>query len=248
MEQFRSILPRLYELKDCVKDPNSPDAYFQNFDEKLAIPHVRDSYLRSEWVLRELDSAAWEDLKKEAIPYLEKRNKKRSGWEQLFAILNQARAYRHLKAIGCTNLRFIPRSNKQKTPDIEGEFGMDRVVCEVKTINPSNGEIAALNGPPIARSLPMELAPEFLMKVRATIEQAGQQLSAYDRDGRAIHFAYLNISFDDFFAECKGQYFQLIDACLADAPVPGIRLVICNDYTAFYRPIQMLNATVDNIG
>lgn len=248
MEQFRAVLPRLYELKDCIKLPNSPDAYFQNFDEKIAVAHVRDVYLRSEWALQKLDSAAWADLKGEAVHYLERRNKKRAGWEQLFDILNQARAYRYLKAIGCTNLRFIPRSNKQKTPDIEGEIGTSRVLCEVKTINPSDKEIAARNCPPIARFLPMELTPEFLTKLRATIYQAGQQLSAYDPDGTAIHFAYLNISFDDFFAERKEQYFQEIDACLADAPVSGIRLVICNDYTVFYRPLQMLNAAVDNIG
>lgn len=248
MEQFRAELPRLYELKDCIKDPQSPEAYFQTFDEKLTIPHVRDVYLRSEWALRELDAAAWQSLKSEAIPYLERRDKKRAGWEQLFAILNQARAYRYLKSIGCTQLRFIPRSNKQQTPDLEGELASDRVLCEIKTINPSDAEIALRKNPPTVRSLPMELTPGFLGKLKATIEQAGQQLSAYDPHGTAVHFAYLNISFDDYFAECKDQYFQQIDDCLEENPVSGIRLVICNDYTAYYRPLQMINAAVDNIG
>lgn len=248
MEQFRAEFPRLYELKDCIKNPESPETYFQTFDEKLAIPHVRDVYLRSEWALQELDAVAWEDLKSEAIPYLERRDKKRAGWEQLFAILNQARAYRYLKSIGCTELRFIPRSNKQQTPDLKGKLSSDHVLCEVKTINPSDEEIALRNNLPTIRSLPIELTPGFPRKLRATIEQAGQQLSAYDRNGTAIHFVYLNISFDDYFAECKDRYFQQIDQWLDDRPVSGIRLVICNDYTAYYRPLQMLNAAVDNIG
>jgi hypothetical protein len=94
----------------------------------------------------------------------------------------------------------------------------------------------------------MELTPGFLRKFRTTIDQAGQQLSAHDPHGTSIHFAYLNISFDDCFAECKDQYFQQIDACLANGPDSRIRVVICNDYTAFYKPLQMLNATVDNVG
>lgn len=248
MEQLRAEFPRLYELNDCMKDPGCPEAYFQTFDEKLVIPHVRDVYLRSEWALQELDPVAWESLKNEAIPYLERRDRKRGGWEQLFAILNQARAYRYLKSIGCSGLRFIPRSNKQRTPDLEGKLAPDHVLCEVKTINPSDEEIALRNNPPTVRSLPIELTPGFLRKVRSTIEQAEQQLVAYDHHGTAVHFAYLNISFDDFFAERKDRYFQKIDDFLGDRPVPGIRLVICNDYTAFYRPLQMLNAAVDNLG
>lgn len=246
MEDFRAEFPRLYELKDCIKDQNSCNAYFQNFDEKLAIPHIKDVYLRTEWALRALDGVAWEHLRNEAVPYLERQDNGRA-WEQLFAILNEARAYRYLKSIGCTDLRFIPRSN-DRTPDLEGKLASDRVLCEVKTINPSDEEIVARTGSPRVRSLPLEITPGFLRKLRATIDHASLQLSAYDRGGTAIHFAYLNISFDEFFAERKAQYFQQIDACLADGPVSGIRVVICNDYTAFYRALQMLNATVDNIG
>lgn len=245
---FRAEFPRLYELKDSVKDPKSPNAYFQDFDEKLANSvHVREVYLRTERALQELETVAWEHLKNEAIPYLERRDKKRVGWEQLFAVLNEARAYKYLKSIGCTDLRFIPRSNKP-TPDLEGALALDRVLCEVKTINPSDEEIAARTCSPRARSLPVDLRLGFLSKLRLTIDQARQQLSAYDPCGTAIHFVYLNISFDEFFAERKDGYFQKIDACSVGAPLSGIRLVICNDYTAFYRPLQMLYATVDNVG
>src|ERR1035441_7714503 len=32
---FRSHLPRLYELRDLIPDPDSPDAYFQDFEAVL---------------------------------------------------------------------------------------------------------------------------------------------------------------------------------------------------------------------
>src|SRR5260370_32996224 len=74
MQCLRAELPRLYELKGCVADPKSPDAYFQNFDKNLAnSAHIREIYLRTERVLQELDALAWEHLRKEAVPHLVNR-------------------------------------------------------------------------------------------------------------------------------------------------------------------------------
>ena len=247
MEIYRAELPRLYELRDCITDPSSPDAYFRNFDENLALSsHIRDIYLRYERDLQELDEAAWHDLKTEAMPYLQRRDKKRTGWEQLFDILNQARAYRYLKAIGCQRLRFIPRM-KNRTPDLEGVLAHQRVLCEVKTINPSQEEIQLRQTPPTIRSLPFELKPEFLTKLTRTVDGAAEQLIAYDAEREALHFIYLNICFDDFFAECKAEYFERIDDLLDCSPRPTARLVICNDHTVYFKPLKMRNATVDNI-
>jgi hypothetical protein len=226
----------------------SPDAYFQDFDEKLAnSAHIKGVYRQWERVLEGIDSQGWGHLKREAVPRLTKRDKKGRGWQQLFDILNEARAYNYLKSIGCKHLRFIPRS-RQRTPDLEGSRASDRVLCEVKTINISDEEIAARTGPPKARSLPIAITAGFLKKLRATVDTAKQQMLAYDSGGTAVHFVYLNILFDDFFAERKEAYFQQIDECLIDAPVTGVRLVICNDHTAFYRPLQIRSADVDNAG
>jgi hypothetical protein len=122
------------------------------------------------------------------------------------------------------------------------------LICEVKTINPSQDEIAARTGPPKARSGQICVTGEFLKKLRATIEAAKQQMLPYDPKGAADHLVYLIINFDDFFAERKEAYFQQIDEYLADAQVAGIRLVFCNARTAFYRPLQMRSADVDNVG
>src|ERR1039457_797367 len=249
MRRPRAELPRIYELKDLIADPKSSDAYFQNFEENLKkFADIKAVYLRWELLLEELDAEAWEQLKKEAAPRLTKRDKMGRGWGQLFDILNEARAYRYLRSIGCTVVRFIPRSHT-RTPDLEGVLGQDHVLCEVKTINPSDGEVEVRIGPPRVRSLPLGITPEFLRKLLATVESAQRQMQVYDPCGSAaIHFVYLNVNFDDFFAECKEAYFQQIDAYLETAQVSGILLVVCNDHTAFYKPLQMRCAHVDNCG
>jgi hypothetical protein len=250
MEQgiaFRAELPRLYELKDGIADPAAPDAYFRNFDQNLAdSTHVKDCYLRYERDLQGVDDKAWEHLRAEAIPRITARDKKGRGWQQLFDILNEARAYRYLKSLGWTNLRFIPRSH-ERTPDLEGSLASDRVLCEVKTINVSDEEIAFRTGPLKARSIPMTVTPAFMTKLRGTVESAKRQMVAFDRGRTAVHLVYLNVSFDDFLAEFKEGYFQQIDDDLARTPVTDITLVICNDHTAFYKPLQMRFAHVDNI-
>lgn len=204
----RAELPRLYELRDCIAAPASPDACFQDFDQKLSnSAHIKEVYLRWERVLQGLDDQAWEHLKKEAAPHLASRDKKGRGWQQLFDILNEARAYNYLRSIGCTRVRFIPRS-RERSPDLEGAHASDRVLCEVKTINTSDEEIAARRGPPKARSLPINVTPGFLKKLRSTVEAAKQQMLDYDPNGGAVHLVYLNVLFDDFFAERKEAYFQ----------------------------------------
>jgi hypothetical protein len=155
-------------------------------------------------VLHGLDYKAWEHPKKEALRYLTALDKKGRGWHQLFDILNEARAFNYLKSLGCTNLRFIPRSN-QTSPDLEGSLVSDRVLCEVKTINISDEERAFRTGPPKVRSLPITLTGGFLKKLRTTVETAKGQLLAFDYDRAAVHIVYLNVSFDDFLAELKAN-------------------------------------------
>lgn len=245
---FREELPRLYELRDCIADPASPNAYFHDFDQNLArSAHIKDLYLRSERDLQALDDKAWEHLKGEALPRLTARDKKGRGWQQLFDILNEARAYNYLKLLGCTNLHFIPRSDK-KTPDLEGSRALDRVLCEVKTINISDEEVNFRTGRKKVRSGQITLPTEFLKKLRTTVECAKQQLLAFDDERAAVHYVYLNLCFDDLLAEFKEAYFKQIDDDLARIQVTDIKLVICNDHTAIYRPLQMRFADVDNIG
>jgi hypothetical protein len=76
---FRTELPRLYELRDLISNPRSPDAYFQNFDENLSSPDVKQIYVRWEADLQRLDPDAWRFLKNEAAPYLISRDLRGRG-------------------------------------------------------------------------------------------------------------------------------------------------------------------------
>jgi hypothetical protein len=245
---FRAELPRIYELKDLIAKPTSSDAYFRDFDQNLArSAHIKDVYLRWERALQGLDDGAWKHLRAEASPRLTAHDQQGRGWQQLFDILNEARAYNYLKLLGCTNLHYIPRSRK-KTPDLEGSLASGRVLCEVKTINISNEEAAYRASSVGTHSISVKVSPELITKLRRTIESAKQQLLAFDQGLTAVHFVYLNISFDDLLAECKEAYFKQIDDEFAKTPLTSVKLVICNEYTAFYKSLKMRFADVDNIG
>jgi len=245
MKRFHREFPRFYELKDCIANPGTPDAYFQNFDANLEKSWIREVYLRWEWALQALDVDAWKQLKADVVPRLTRRDHGR-GWQALFDTLGEARGYGYLKSIGCTVIRFIPRST-QPTPDIEGICRSGRLLCEVKTINPCSREIQARTNPPTARSFPIDLTLPFLMKLRAKIEEAKRQLLIHDPQSKAEHLVYLNINFDDLFAECKERYFRQIDDDLSNRPISGVRLILCNDHTLFYKRLQMRHAEVDNV-
>ena len=245
---LRREFARLYELKDSVRGPTPTNAYFRGFTGHLArSAHIRDFYLRYERSLQGLDDQAREHLKQEALPRLTARDKRGRGWQQLFDLLNEARAYNYLKSLGATNLHFIPRSSG-KTPDLEGTLARNRLLCEVKTFNISEEEVAFRSGRKKVRSGQITLPAEFLKKLRTTVDAAKQQLLAFDPARGSTHYVYLNLGFDDILGEFKESYFRQIDNDLARTPVTDVRLVLCNDYTAFYKPLYMRCADVDNMG
>src|SRR2546425_12832473 len=115
---FRMLLPRIYELKDTLVDPSQTDAYFQNFEEGLAgYKSKLNAFLKLERQLGALDDAAWCDVRGRAAVHLvaPKRTNGR-GWQTLFDVFSEARAYAYLRDIGCTGIHFIPRG-KTRTPD-----------------------------------------------------------------------------------------------------------------------------------
>lgn len=245
---FRTQLPRIYELRDLIADPTSPDAYFQNFDNNVQDSlHVRQIYVRWEKDLQGLDDDAWEFLKREASPYLIHKDRSGRGWQQLFDILNQARAYNYLKIIGSSNIRFIPRAKQRstRTPDLEGVLDSGRVLCEVKTINISQKEVRARKEFTI-RKMTNQLNDGFLRKLHSDITNAKDQMHAYDATYEVRYCVYVNLCFDDFLGECKEEYFRQIDQYLSDSPTPGIDLVFHNDHTPFHKTLAMTTATVVN--
>jgi hypothetical protein len=241
---FRKALPRVYELIDLIKDRSAPSACFQDFDNSLRLePLKKQVWLAREAELDKLGEDAWDCLKKEARPYLASPDPKR-GWEQLMSILNQARAYLYLQSIGCSTVRFIPRSKKQ-TPDLEGDLNGRTVLCEVKTINISDTEANARcsgAGRPITGSL----KDGFFHKLRSDLEGAEAQTQSYTDGRNARRIVFVVVNFDDMLGEYKTEYYKQIDASLEQAPIRGKEIVFYNRRTAFHTPIAMNSATVLN--
>jgi hypothetical protein len=178
---FRSQLPRFYELKQ-LSDPSNKDAYFQNFEDHLQDKACFKTFVPWEENLQGLDGAAWVSLKSKASTYL-KRNKKARGWRQLFDALGQACAYNYLrKHEGCSAVHFIPESNGE-TPDLEGVCDHERVLCEVKTINISDDEVAARRKPSVVSNACSQLEDGFFRKLDLDIAKARSQLKSYGLDG-----------------------------------------------------------------
>ena len=245
---FRKELSRVYELLDLVEDPSAPSAYVQDFDNSIRNePLKKQVWLAREQELQGLDPASWEFLKKEVRPHLTKRDPKGRGWQQLITILNQAAAYNFLRVIGYSKVQFIPRATQTRaeTPDLQGELGCLKVLCEVKTINVSDDEAVARQNA-TTRTRADRLEPGFFEKLMSDLKKAKAQMDAYDDGTNARRIAYIVINFDDLLGEYKELYYRQIDRYLAENLVPGIEVVLHNQKTCFHKSIAMTSATVFN--
>lgn len=246
LPSFRGELPRLYELKDQA-DPGDPNAYFQNFEELLASePSAHQAFLKLERVLRVLDNNAWRDLRERVAAHLAARLPDR-GWQPLFDILNEAKGFVYLKSIGCTNVRFIPRTTA-KTPDLEGTLNASVVLCEVKTINVSQEEAERrqriYQGEPVPADSSIALSADRLRKIGAALNSAVEQLESHDPQHRARRIVFVVIHFDDWVGQYQPEYFAQIDAHLLKNPVTEAKLVFCSASNLFSRTFTMRAATV----
>ena len=208
---FRKRYPRIYELWDFVPSPHPPEAYFKDLDVSLAqISQKRKQYDDIESELAELDEAAWSFLKQEARPYVLKRDKHRD-WQQLFDILNQAKAYGYLKREGCRDIAFIRRStiDGQQTPDLKATGTEGPVLCEVKTLNVSKDEIDRMKTGGVGTTQ-VKLNDAFLKKLSATLSAAERQMVTYF-PGEARRVVYVIVNFDDRLHEYSDNYQHQID-------------------------------------
>lgn len=220
---FRKKLPRFYELKGVVPDPASPDCFFADFEKRFQSSHVLEVFVRWEKQFQGLDDGAWLSLREEVAPYLARKDSHRA-YQQIFDILSQALAYNHLRSLGCSNVRFIPRSPEKKTPDLEGLLASGRMLCEVKTYNISKQETHARQLKNAPRKVSSRLDAKFFGKLDSLIERAKNQLIAYDPKGEARHLLYINVLFDDWLEVYRADYCLQIDQHLQQHP-PGIEVV-----------------------
>jgi hypothetical protein len=250
----RKEFPRMYELRDQIKSPDSLNPFWKDLDVIFQDPVRRMACRPYEDALQSLDSAGWKFLKNEETPHLTKWNEKNTrGQEQLINLVNQARAYHFLKETGCSDIRFIPRSEKNgiETPDLEGRLGDIKVICEVKTINISDEEALirremSISGRPRCDQPQLKLEQGFYKKLKDDFTKAKQQIETYVAGNEAKKLVYIVTNFDDFWGEEKETYYQLIDEYLCDNRIHGIEIVFHNQRTTFHKPITMKYATVFN--
>jgi hypothetical protein len=222
---YRREFPRIYELSDLVREPESEKAYFRNLDKSLAEwPMKREHYRELEAQLQGLDARAWADLKAEVAPLLMAKDPVR-GWQPLIDILNQTRAFNYLQKIGCTGIQFIPRSRtkRQRTPDLAAKLDSAKLLCEAKTVNISKGEAERRLTGGVGTTTDV-LSPEFFRKLDHDIAQAKEQMTAHDPEA-ARRIVYVIINFDDLLHEYVDRYKTQIDDHMRGQGATGVDVV-----------------------
>ncbi len=212
-------LQRISELRNYSISLRSATAYFQH-DDKFSNPQKRKFFVDIECDLQKLDAGAWDVIRGEACKRLLAQDPAR-GWSSLFEALNEAKGYSHLVCLGCTDVKFIPRSTikGQRTPDLQGLLASSNnisinVLCEVKTINASQPEVERRINGGVGRTL-LHLEEGFFRKLFSDIETATNQMRAYDPNVGTRRIVYLVVSFDDILNEYAVDYQKQIEACVA---------------------------------
>lgn len=224
---FERELPRIYELRSIIADPEAPNSYLRNLDASLSQSSLKLEYFRVlEADLRELDETAWFDFKKELKPLLIARDAQR-GWQALFDVLHHVKAYVHLKRSGCTGIRFVkqPRKKNQSVVDLEADRGGRLVLCEVKTINVSENEILRRLAGGVGTS-GNALTEGFYAKLNSDLAKAACQLTAYANGRDAECKVFVAINFDDHLHEYADRYGADIETHLTSNPLSGIAVVV----------------------
>ncbi len=230
---LRGRLPRIYELKDLLQDPDHEHAFFQDFEPSIArVPLKQDAFIRLEAQLAQMDETSWRDLAARAARHLVSTTRDRGrGWQQLFDHLNEARAFGYLLRLGCTDIRFVAAGDTKK-PDLAAHLDSRDVLCEVKTLSISDTQVEP-DG-----FLTKKLAP--------TLQGALQQLSDHDVARKARWIIYIVINFDDWVGIHQTDYFRQIDEFLLARPIEGAELVFVPASNNVQRTFTMRSAIIDS--
>ena len=172
--------PRLFDLYQW-SNKGDPKNYFK---ELFPIAYLGwESYVHLEKTRGRLDSAAWEQLRDKALPYVTADDARRRH-QQLISTLDEARGYVFLADQGYDRIEFIkPKNNKKghhQSPDLAAIKSGSTAILEVKTFNESDPSL----GPDApwrhqATKVRQDLSDEFKAKLVSTIEQARKQLNGW---------------------------------------------------------------------
>jgi hypothetical protein len=227
-------LQRVLEIKTCAIKLDSPKAFFQHDDDKLENPAKRPLFIELEGDLQALDLEAWKHLKSEICDRLKQKTELR-GWQQLIDILNEAKGYRYLASIGCTDVAFIPRS-KAKTPDLKAVRGNIKVLCDVKTINISDDEAVRRFVGGVGTTL-AQLPEGFFRKLLSHLETASAQMRTFNPEDDVQRVVYLVVNTDDCFNEYADAYRSQIENYLAHGWSADVEVIL--DIKSAFSSVQI---------
>lgn len=202
-------MQRIRELVALTKAAYPRDKFFSNLDQTLrTIPEARKQYRTYERALSTLDSDSWSALCGKAVKHF--RDHRKGQLKQgFFNQLHDAFAYQHLVRNGFRDVRVLQESDKTQ-PDIQYVDGDEKKHCEVKTIGISDALIARREGMQgTSSTIYQVLPPEFLNKLRSTINVANEQIKAQGTRG----LIFLLIFFDDFLLEHYTTYRYQVAKC-----------------------------------
>lgn len=217
-------LERTKELLTAAQDARRPTSYARHFESLVVANATMQSLLAHyEQDLLRLDPSAWAVLKAAAFKRLI-RNPQR-GWEPLFGILNEAKAYAYLAALGCTGIQMIPPSYDDKAPDLRADLNGALVLCEVKTLHMSDDARADGAAGPAPWS-PRALSEGFLRgKFTRTLRAAIAQLDAYPSPA-SRKIVYVVFTPDESWGEEANDDSLQLAAFLKTLPLAGVDVEI----------------------
>ena len=148
-ELWKSEMPRFADLSS-ISPPTELEknkkSFFDEFGWMLSGPGglKKGLYPRIEKYLQRISKSQWCIFREKLAPTTVYRHKD-LRWRQFRDILFEVYAHEWLLCKNVQNIKFIPRANKGRTPDLEGTIDGRRVLVEVKNINVSDADSASRN-------------------------------------------------------------------------------------------------------
>ena len=190
-----SEFPRLGELASFHREISTSRFYGFPHSQHLEIEEVRRKFQALEEDLSCLDQESWQFLLNEARDLTLLKSDPR-GWNQLFEKLNETKGYRYLQELGCSDIRFIPRSTATgiETPDLLGKLDARHIICEVKTLNRSDNYYDRVRTPRVTEP-PIALEDGMARKVESILSKALSQLLAFG-SANDLRVVFLIVNYD----------------------------------------------------
>jgi hypothetical protein len=203
----RLHLPRLYDLYGR-SDKTHRDNYFTRILPNYHFEVWQKSFKAREEVLQRLDSGAWEQLIKKALPLVTTRDSRR-GWYQLINHLDEARGWVLLKDRGFKKVDFVQNQNV-KTPDLFATNENAAAIIEVKS-------------PLRAYDVQHGLTDRQKQRILRSIREAREQLETYQY-GASEKIALLVVRFDSDH-QFVGQNYEELGQLISSQRILGIEIV-----------------------